>query len=142
MVWFSSKLYPSFQLYYHSFNHVIIDLRKDPNIDCFDSKVTGKWQFYDHFQLVFCQLYQDLSQNWGSNGHFEMLNGSKSNLVQKLWPNCKNAKNKSSANSLKFETDKRTFYNHFWSFFCQLSEHLSQNWDSDGHFEVLYESKN
>ena len=104
--------------------------------------MTGKWQFYDHFQLVFCQLYQDLSQNWGSNGHFEMLNGSKSNLVQKLWPNYKNAKNKSSANSLKFETDKRTFYNHFWSFFCQLSEHLSQNWDSDGHFEVLYESKN
>ena len=61
-------------------------------IDCFDSKLTGKWQFYDHFQLVFCQLYQHLSQNWGSDGHFEVLNGSKSNLVQKLWPNRKNAK--------------------------------------------------
>jgi hypothetical protein len=33
------------------------------DIDCFDSKLTGKWQFYDHFQLFFCQVYQHLSQN-------------------------------------------------------------------------------
>ena len=33
MVWFSSKLYPSFQLYYHRDSYVEsdIDSRKDPN---------------------------------------------------------------------------------------------------------------
>ena len=38
-------------------------------------------------------------------------------------------------------THKRPFYDHFWPFFCQLHESLSQNWDSDGHFEVLSVSK-
>ena len=47
-----------------------------------------------------------------------LSNWSKSSLVQKLWPKRKNAKNKSSANSPKFETDKRPFYNHFWPFFA------------------------
>ena len=47
---------------------------------------TDKWPFYDHFWSFFCQLYIHLSQNWGSNGHFEMLNGPKSWLGQKLWP--------------------------------------------------------
>ena len=28
------------------------------------------------------------------------------------------------------------FYNPFWSFFWQLHEYLSQNWASDGHFDV------
>ena len=29
------------------------------------------------------------------------------------------------------------FYNHFWSFFCQLHKYLLQNLDSDSHFEGL-----
>ena len=48
---------------------------------------------------------------------------------------------KSLANSPKLETNKWPFYDHFWPFFCQLYEHLSQNWGSDGHFEVLNRSK-
>ena len=32
-------------------------------------------------------------------------------------------------------------FDHFWSFLCLLHENLSQNWDSDGHFEVLGASK-
>ena len=47
----------------------------------------------------------------------------------------------SSANSQKIATDKWSFYDHMWSFFCQLHVYLSQNWDSDGHFEVLNKSK-
>ena len=45
------------------------------------------------------------------------------------------------ANSQKIATDKWPFYDHIWPFFCQLYVYLSQNWDSDGHFEVLYESE-
>ena len=32
------------------------------------------------------------------------------------------------------------FYDHLWSFFRQLHEYLSQNWSSDGHFEMLNKS--
>ena len=52
---------------------------------CFDIKLTHKWQFYDHFRQFLCLMYVYLSQNWGSDGHFNMLNGSKFWLVQKLW---------------------------------------------------------
>ena len=37
----------------------------------------------------------------------------------------------------KFTTHKWPFYDHFWSFFSQLHRNLSQNWGSDGLFEVL-----
>ena len=43
--------------------------------DCFTT-ISG------HF---FWQLHKNLSQNWSSNSHFEVLNLSKSSLVQKLW---------------------------------------------------------
>ena len=45
------------------------------------------------------------------------------------------------ANFQNIATDKWTFYYHIWPFFCQLYGYLSQKWDSDGHFEVLKESK-
>ena len=49
--------------------------------------------------------------------------------------------NATLANSQKMATDKWPIYEHFWSFFCQLYIHLSQNWGSNGHFEVLTKSK-
>ena len=36
------------------------------------------------FLVIFCQLHEHLSQNLGSNGHFEDLNMFKSLLNQKL----------------------------------------------------------
>ena len=39
----------------------------------------------DRFKIFFCQLHEYLSQNWCSNGHFEVLSRSKSQLVQKSW---------------------------------------------------------
>ena len=42
--------------------------------------------FYNHFWPFFCQLYVYLSQKGGSDGHFEVLNGSKYWLVQKILP--------------------------------------------------------
>ena len=41
-----------------------------------------KWPLYDLVWPFFCHL----SQNWGSDGNFEVLNRSKSWLGQKLWP--------------------------------------------------------
>ena len=45
-----------------------------------------KWPSYDYFWPFFCHLYVHLSQNWVSDGHFEVFNQSKSQLVQKSWP--------------------------------------------------------
>ena len=36
-----------------------------------------KWQCYDQFWLFFWHMYVDLSQNWGSDGHYDILNWSK-----------------------------------------------------------------
>ena len=44
-----------------------------------------KWQFFNIFWSFFCKLHKYLSQNWGSVGHFDVLNKSESQLVQKLW---------------------------------------------------------
>ena len=90
-------------------------------------------------------MYLHLSLNWGSVGHFEVLNESKSQLVQNVWHKMYTE----AAQDLgwirdwssKFTSDKWTFYNHFWPFLCQLYENLSQNRDSDGHFEVLNKSE-
>ena len=36
------------------------------------------WLFYSHFWGIFCQPYRYLSQTFGADGHFEVLNMSKS----------------------------------------------------------------
>ena len=36
------------------------------------------------FLAILHQLHKYILQNWGSDGHFEVLNKSKSSLVQKL----------------------------------------------------------
>jgi hypothetical protein len=54
-------------------------------IDCFERKHNDKWQFYDHFQAFFDQLYEYLSQNWGSDDHFDVPYESRLWLVQKSW---------------------------------------------------------
>ena len=59
---------------------------------CSTLKSVYKWMslykcpLYDHSWPFYCHMCEYLSQNWGSDGHFEMLNGSKSWLGQKLWP--------------------------------------------------------
>ena len=47
---------------------------------------TVKRPFLRPFLAIFCQLYGYLSQKWGSDGRFEVLNRSTSWLVQTLWP--------------------------------------------------------
>ena len=49
---------------------------------------------FHHFWSFCCQLYVYLSQNCGSDGHFEVLNRSISYLVQKLCHKYKKGKNK------------------------------------------------
>ena len=41
--------------------------------------------FCDYFWPCLWQLYTHLSQNFGSDSHFDVLNRSKSWLVQRLW---------------------------------------------------------
>ena len=50
-------------------------------------QTTQKWPFYDPFWPFFCQPHKNLSKNWDSDGHFEVLRGSENQLVQKLWDN-------------------------------------------------------
>ena len=35
-----------------------------------------KWLLYDLFWPFFCHMYAHLSQNWGCDGHFEVLNST------------------------------------------------------------------
>ena len=54
-------------------------------------KSVYKWMFvykcpyYDHSWPFFCHMCEYLSQNWGFDGHFEVLNRSYLWLVEKLW---------------------------------------------------------
>ena len=75
-----------------SFNFYILKQTQNPKLAGLkqyivwsEMKDTDKWQCYDHFRPFFCHMYVHLSQNWGSDGHFEVLNWSKFWLVQKLW---------------------------------------------------------
>ena len=54
-------------------------------------KSVSKWMFlykcpiYDHSWPFFRHMCEFLSQNWGSDGHFEVLNRAYLWLVEKLW---------------------------------------------------------
>ena len=47
------------------------------SIDCSEMKENDKWPFYDNLQPFF----GNSSQNWASDGHFEVSNRSKFSLV-------------------------------------------------------------
>ena len=49
----------------------------------------AKWLFYGYFWPFFRQLYVYLSQNWDSEGHFDVLNRSKIWLVLRFDTKCK-----------------------------------------------------
>ena len=44
-----------------------------------------KWSCYDHIWPFFCHMYVYLSQNWGLDGHFKVLNRSEPWFIQNLW---------------------------------------------------------
>ena len=48
-------------------------LEKYSSIDCFETKHNDKWPILQSLPAIFCQLYEHLSQNLGSDGHFEVL---------------------------------------------------------------------
>ena len=48
-----------------------------------------KWPLYNLFWPFFHHMYVHLSQNWGSNSHFKVLNRSYLWLVQNLWQKMK-----------------------------------------------------
>ena len=67
---------------------------------------------FDHF---FHQLYVHLLQNWGSDGHFEVLNGSQS-WIFKIWQLFFFWGIKTPFGTLF--RPKWPFYNHLWSLFA------------------------
>ena len=100
------------------------------------------WLFYSHFWGIFCQPYRYLSQTFGADGHFEVLNMSKSQLDQKLKAKTQiilflfffNFGRKNHENLWLINAN---FFYHFWSLFGQLTKNHSQKWGLDSHFEVL-----
>ena len=63
-----------------SFNFYILKQTQNPKLAGLkqyivwsEMKDTDKWQCYEHFRPFFCHMYVHLSQNWGSDGHFEVL---------------------------------------------------------------------
>ena len=59
--------------------------KKSPSIVWFKTNNNNKMAILRLFLPFFRQLYVYLSQNRGSDSHFEVLNRSKSWLVQELW---------------------------------------------------------
>ena len=77
-----------------------------------------KCPLYDHSWPFYCHMYDHLSQNWGSDDHFEVLNRSYLWLVEKLW-------HKTQIFPFLFFCDfvqKQTFASFlFFTFLCFLS---------------------
>ena len=97
------------------------------------------------FLAIFCQLHKHLSQNLGADGHFEGLNVSKSQLNQFYdinykcpWQVCFSILEEKKS---KICVSKMAIFRPFVVIFWQLHRYLSQNWDSDGHFEAYSVSK-
>ena len=83
------------------------------------------------FLAIFCQLHKHISQNLGSDCHFEGLNVSKSQLDQKLQHISQMLLTTVFFNfgreKVKFKFQKWPFFHHFWSLFFHLLNYLSQN---------------
>ena len=54
-----------------------LHLRSYSNIDCFETNLNDKWPILRSLPAIFCQLYEHLSQNWGSGSHFKVLSRPK-----------------------------------------------------------------
>ena len=83
--------------------------------------------FYSHFKPNFCHLHNYLSQNWCSDGHFKVLNRSKSQLVQKLWHKTQMRRllidydiSSSFLKSLWFFYEKVNYSLQYFQLFCEL----------------------
>ena len=69
-----------------------IVLSGDPDIDCFDLKLTGKWPFYHHFQPFFLPTLLTSFTEMTNQVQTVILRCFFSSLVQKSWPKLKKIK--------------------------------------------------
>ena len=67
------------------------------------------------YLAIVCQLCVDLSQNWDPDGHFEVLNQSKSKLVQYLWHKTQKCKKGKCVFLYKIAKHQKWKYLHFVS---------------------------
>ena len=104
----------------------------------FKKETTFEFGQFTTFFCLFLPTTWYISQNLGADGHFEELNVSKSQLNQNLWHKLQMFMTSfGRKKNQKIMFQKLPFFSHLWSFFWQLHRYLSQNWDSDRHFEVL-----
>ena len=71
---------------------------------------------------------KDILSGWSRNGAFI--------YYVRTWGRFKKPQNIKSVYK-RMSLYKCPLYDHSWSFFCHMCVYLSQNWGSDGHFEVL-----
>ena len=83
--YFSSLLFEITKIPISNSICLLFFLKKDIIKSVWKRMFLYKWPFYDLFWPSFCNMYVNLSQNWGSDGHFEVLNRSYFRLVQTLW---------------------------------------------------------
>ena len=97
------------------------------------------------FLAFFCQLLKYILQNLGADGHFEGLNMSEFQLDQNLWHQwqivltsvCFNFGRK----KIKVQVPKIAILQPLLVILLTTNNYLSQNWDSQSHFEVLFMKK-
>ena len=87
-----------------------------------------KCPIYDHSWPFFRHMCEFLSQNWGSDGHFEVLNRSYLWLVEKLWH-----KTQIFPFLFFYAILYKNRYLHLFCFlrFCVFCHNLCTNWNSD-----------
>ena len=86
------------------------------------------WPFYDHFWSFSCHLHKYILQSFGTDGHFEVLNVSKSQLDQKLRhktqffsiPVCCNFVKKTTENLWLINGHLGTISGHFWANYMKI----------------------
>ena len=66
---------PFYNFYFYLWNVSLSNFAA--GIDCFETNLNGKWPILWSLPAIFCQLYEHLSQNWGSDSHFEVLSRPK-----------------------------------------------------------------
>ena len=93
-----------------------------------------KWKIHTNIFFVYVNIFK--------RTHGPYVNISKHFADHLPTPNCKRNLWRLpnwilEEKTWKFKFQKWTFFDHLWSFFWQLYRYLPQNWDSEGHFEVL-----
>ena len=100
-----------------------------------------KWPLYDKYWPFFAMCVNIFHKTEVLTVILRWLMGLNLDWFKSYGLRCNLRQHASSANSQKMATDIWQCNEHTWPFFANYNVYLSQNWDSDGHFEVLNKSQ-